>query len=599
MSPNMVVCEGCQARLNVSKVPTGKKIRCPKCKHTLVVPPVGQEAPAGSDKASERKTARRGQGGPAAKKGSSARKAPSRQAETDTSAPELEEESEEQPVRGRRSAGVKPRQTRGGRAADHKEDLLQNRRRERIHSEPSKYRIPIMIGVVVAVICVCIGVFSQLMQEPPPAPDNGGGGAAIENEQDSDDPKEKFLKNYRNRLERAGFDVHALYELATEAKEAGLSGIHEKLLKKIQAMDDNLQNDFTRTVIMPELGFEFLKYHYLDQEESSEYEKVWLEKEEWLKQENLDECKKSEVEYQEYINDPRTKKKQEILAQVSRATNMEPDKFAIALTDHYAILIEKSRRYVLKDAFDQYTTILEQLYTSFTEFFEPYKDIVKLREASPDETILFTLFVDKASYTEHCGAPDDSAGVYQLGSKMMFSFKTANNTLISTIFHEGAHQLVDFYSVTWKNPILHSFIYPWYNEGMAEYFSGLGRDGDKFLLCQFREDSTAGIYRAIKIDRAHEEYTIENIIAISQSTLMGDLPRYSTKIYAGGWSLVYFFLHAEDGKYTKDFMRFVNSSMHGNGTPEKFREIFSKYDMKQLNKSWRNYVRKVLFKMVK
>jgi hypothetical protein len=345
---------------------------------------------------------------------------------------------------------------------------------------------------------------------------------------------------------------------------------------------------------MKDLGFEKVAYHVLDEGKSNDFEKIWIAEEGWFQGEELQKKKDSEVAYQAYIADPAVLLNKQMRETVAASVNMTADQFYAAFTEHYAIFMEKNDRFAFKLAFDHYSEILEYLVDEFFAYFEPYKDIVQLKPLDPNRKVIFVLFANKKSYMEHSGAREEFAGHYSLGSKMLYTFKGDNKDEVQTIFHEGVHQLIDVCGVTYDMPgmAVQGSVYPWFNEGIAEFFGSVKRDGEKYILGAPNTMRLFSWQNALKFDK-DKEISIDKVINISYPDMQADWDHKSEYVYSGGWSLCYFLLTFEDGKYKRDFMRFINSSLQCKGRPSDFKAAFSNHDLAAMNKEWRKYIKKL------
>jgi hypothetical protein len=163
----------------------------------------------------------------------------------------------------------------------------------------------------------------------------------------------------------------------------------------------------------------------------------------------------------------------------------------------------------------------------------------------------FYLFKNKEDYSA-AGGPSGSAGVFMHGSGGGKLMAIASNSgfIWHVVQHEGFHQFAAM-MITPRLPV-------WVNEGMAEYFGEGIWTGDGFVSGVIPPSQLKNALRPLFKDSKYLPLT--EMLGMSQETWNGKLRREN---YDQAWSMVHFLAHADDGKYQKAFVQFINGIAGG------------------------------------
>ena len=155
---------------------------------------------------------------------------------------------------------------------------------------------------------------------------------------------------------------------------------------------------------------------------------------------------------------------------------------------------------------------------------------------------------------------------------------------IKTLQHEGFHQF-NYHFIGTRTP-------NWANEGMAEYF------GDGVMINSGKSLQLGiGDYKRIKrVQGAIERGTIipfGELIYMDSATWRQNMtsgsPRGSFQ-YAQSWSICYFLMHGERGKYKKAFGKYFKNLSYGMNNQAAFRKAFKTSNTRVFNQKWLKFM---------
>ena len=185
----------------------------------------------------------------------------------------------------------------------------------------------------------------------------------------------------------------------------------------------------------------------------------------------------------------------------------------------------------------------------------------------------FYLHADEAGYLAN-GGVDGSAGVFQLrtrngvpvdGRLMAWlrgqSFIERKSTW-RTVQHEGFHQFSNL-AIGGEKP-------PWLEEGMAEVFENSEFCGDSFVSGLAPAGRIATIQTLIEAQRA---VPFPEVMLMSQAEWNN---RLDATLYLQSWSMVYFLMYGEAGRWMPAFNQFVMRIGRGQGWQDAFLAAFGR-----------------------
>ncbi len=213
-----------------------------------------------------------------------------------------------------------------------------------------------------------------------------------------------------------------------------------------------------------------------------------------------------------------------------------------------------------------------------TKMFETYKRRTAGFSGDIRERFPFYLYKNEDDYIA-AGGPPDSAGVFIHGGGegprlMAIVGEKPDADTWHVIQHEAFHQFA--YAVIRGN------LPTWLNEGMAEYFGEALYTGDDFVTGVISPDRL----ETIKFDLRHKQFfTIKDIMRMTSDQWTSDLEESN---YDEAWSMVQFLAHADDGKYQKPFIAYMNLIAAGRNADDAWKAIFGA-DIAAFQKKWEQW----------
>jgi hypothetical protein len=159
--------------------------------------------------------------------------------------------------------------------------------------------------------------------------------------------------------------------------------------------------------------------------------------------------------------------------------------------------------------------------------------------------------------------------------------------LISVLQHEGFHQFA-FHHIGRNLP-------QWVNEGLAQYFEDARIEGERMEMGRINQK------RARRLEMAFRQ---ENLMPLGKilSLSMRDWQRIvqesrdaSARMYAQAWSMVYFLVHGEGGKYREPFKQYLHLLAKGHTNRQAAEEAFKVESFKPMQRKWLRFIRHRLF----
>lgn len=176
---------------------------------------------------------------------------------------------------------------------------------------------------------------------------------------------------------------------------------------------------------------------------------------------------------------------------------------------------------------------------------------------------------------------ESSVGVFhRLYKQLMFYDGYDPRETIETMVHEGFHQFLDG---------LASGAPTWFNEGTAEYVSGIevagGKIAKKGLLLKGRLRDLQGRMRD-----GQAPVPFEQILREPQWMFYSFMPSFK---YAQAWSMVHFFMEGGNAGYKKCYQQYASLLLDGKSSGDAYRETFEKMDLKAMLEDWKDYAMKL------
>ncbi|HEX5707681.1 MAG TPA: tetratricopeptide repeat protein [Pyrinomonadaceae bacterium] len=183
------------------------------------------------------------------------------------------------------------------------------------------------------------------------------------------------------------------------------------------------------------------------------------------------------------------------------------------------------------------------------------------------------------------GKINDVAGYFQPGEDVNYIALTAERggteNPFETIYHEYVHLLVNNNMAA---------VPPWFNEGLAEYYSTFDVDDErKVYLGKLIENY-------ILLLRRQQPVPLKTLFELDYDSLHRNRRDAKTLFYAQAWALVHYLVLGNEGKRLTQMGRFLALAREGKGQEQAFREAFAT-DYAGMEKELREYVRRNDFKM--
>ncbi len=225
-------------------------------------------------------------------------------------------------------------------------------------------------------------------------------------------------------------------------------------------------------------------------------------------------------------------------------------------------------------------TRLEQFRAAFQKIF------TKVEISQPIDTNVI-VFKNKKSYKpflpkKENGKPDTGiAGYFKGGNDQNFitlSMDGRDSETYHTIFHEYTHFIVDSHFGKSRIP-------PWFNEGLAEYYSTLKVEKNQKVKLGLVIDGRLSVLARNSL------IPFEDFFAISNRALHANGGNTRSIFYAQAWALIHYLM--QSGK-SVELSRFLVYVLDGTDPKDAFMKAFGE-DYKTMEKELRNYVRQRRF----
>lgn len=156
------------------------------------------------------------------------------------------------------------------------------------------------------------------------------------------------------------------------------------------------------------------------------------------------------------------------------------------------------------------------------------------------------------------------------------------STTLETLQHEGFHQFAHAY-IGRNLPI-------WVNEGLAEYFGDGLIVGKKMTLGLATQQRVTTVQRAIREATAIEFDQLLDITSEQwHQNMLDGSPRGSLQ-YHQSWSVAYFLIHGDRGRYRNAFEQYLKLVSTGRHSATAFRQAFRTDNTTAFRKRWEAFV---------
>ncbi|MCX5660938.1 MAG: DUF1570 domain-containing protein [Planctomycetota bacterium] len=155
----------------------------------------------------------------------------------------------------------------------------------------------------------------------------------------------------------------------------------------------------------------------------------------------------------------------------------------------------------------------------------------------------------------------------------------------SVLQHEGFHQFA-FHHI---GPDLPN----WVNEGIAQYFEDSVLVGDQMYQGLANARRVAAVKASIA---SHSTIPFDKLLPMSQDQWHKAVVAGSdeaAQLYDQSWSMVYFLIHAEEGRYRAAFENYLQLVSKGKDGGTAFKEAFGAPDTAGFRQRWEEYARTI------
>ena len=209
-----------------------------------------------------------------------------------------------------------------------------------------------------------------------------------------------------------------------------------------------------------------------------------------------------------------------------------------------------------------------------TRIFEEYQRETRGFPGQIHDKFRCILYCDREDYIA-AGAPANSTGIYlnDVKSLMVCTGDHPTPHVWGVLQHEAFHQFAA--------GVIRADLPAWLNEGIAEYFAECRFTGDGFF---------AGLAPPARVQRLRKSIqqgklrTLPQLLKMGQDQWARDL---ALENYDQAWSIVYFLLHAGDGKYAASLNKYV-TLLSQRGRPDTaWKQCFG--DTIQFESQWKSW----------
>lgn len=255
-----------------------------------------------------------------------------------------------------------------------------------------------------------------------------------------------------------------------------------------------------------------------------------------------------------------------------------PQDLTTYASQHYRIHTNLSRREAAA-----YGVHMDRIFVQYTRRFESFRQ----RDRSPMPLHLVRHRQEYIDLLRGFGFDATASGGMFFYSSAARGLATwvqdkPHATTLETLQHEGFHQFAHAY-IGHHLPV-------WVNEGLAEYF------GDGLLVEHQMKVGLATPRRVQAVQEAVRQHTAIDFDRLLDMTgdqwhanMRHDSPLGPLQ-YHQSWSIVYFLIHGDGGKYRKAFEKYLVLVNKGRLSQTAFRQAFGTQDTTAFHRRWQQYV---------
>lgn len=153
---------------------------------------------------------------------------------------------------------------------------------------------------------------------------------------------------------------------------------------------------------------------------------------------------------------------------------------------------------------------------------------------------------------------------------------------LETLQHEGFHQFAAKY-IGRSLPL-------WTNEGLAVYFEVAKLDKKRLKIGELCMKNLGAVKKAYDEDDLIPFADLLNISSDQWHNNMRSGHPWGHLQYAQSWSVAYFLIHGDKGKYTRAFERYLYMLSRGKSHRQAYDQVFGKGSEPFFEKRWKNFL---------
>ncbi len=266
-----------------------------------------------------------------------------------------------------------------------------------------------------------------------------------------------------------------------------------------------------------------------------------------------------------------------VMAAAHPAAGLGPEVLNTYQTKHYTIHTNLARR----DA-QVYGRHMDRMFVEYSKRFKSFRK----RDRQPMSLYLVRTRDDYIGLLDSFGINGSYSGGMFFYAQRGYGLATwveGQNpaSVYDTLQHEGFHQFAHVY-IGRELPI-------WVNEGLAEYFGDGLLVGRKMKLGLATERRVRIVQKAI---RENVTLGFDYLLGISAKqwhhNMRSGSPKGSLQ-YHQSWSVVYFLIHGDRGRYRGAFEKYLQLVGSGRQSEKAFRQAFGTEDTEAFRKRWESF----------
>ena len=224
----------------------------------------------------------------------------------------------------------------------------------------------------------------------------------------------------------------------------------------------------------------------------------------------------------------------------------------------------------------------------FAEYQSRFKDFRSRRTGK----MPLYLFGTRAAYVQFMASrgieSTNSGGMFFVGMRgdglATFTEGQSPTQTFSVLQHEGFHQ----FAFNYIGPDLPV----WVNEGLAQYFEDGVLVKGHLELGLADKDRIERVRQAIEKDEAVDFDALLTMSHEQWGRTLATQPEQAALNYAQSWSVVYFLVHGNGGKYRGAFVDYLQSVSRGVESSRAFARAFGSNDTRAFRQRWEEFARK-------